>query len=709
MVAIEASTHPADAEWNPRPSPQPRPSPPRVNGHNTSDTSGLPTPPPTRPASHDASTATDVPTASPTHVDGHRAPSTNGLPVHSPTRVDSADTPRANGLPTPSPTRVDSPGAPGASGLPNPSPTHANGHGASSASGLLAPWPTRVDGPGAPDASGLPAPSPTRVDNHGAPESSGLPAPSPTHVDSHGAPETSGLPAPSQTRGGSHDAPGASGKPAPSRVESHVASGWGGLLVHVLADFRARCADRGRAVLSPRSGGPGARCRSGIAVAREVARLSGLPVSAVRVCVVASIPRLPNGKPDYPAIRRLSGVREVQTADVRALFGQALGIDARSIGGSATFADLGGDSLTYVGLSMRLEHALGQLPVQWPTMTVAELEALPRRHHRFGRSVDTGTLLRALAIVAVVGSHIGLFVLWGGAHVLLAVAGFNFARFAVTAAPAAARLRRTLRSVAFIAVPTALWVLATLPFGDYYGWQNVLLLNKILGPHDSPTAGHLWFVEVLVYLVLAAALLLRLPVADRLERLSPFWFASGLLALSLIFRYRSFDLYAPQDVPFSPLVCWFFLLGWAAAKATTAWHRLLLSILAVADIPGYFNETDRELMILAGILLLVWLPSVRMPALLAGPVALVADAALFTYLLHWQVYPLFGQHHLLALMGSLAAGMAAAKVMAWARAAVASAPGSAGPVDGPNLSLRLLGQFRDQDISRNRLASKVIE
>lgn len=469
------------------------------------------------------------------------------------------------------------------------------------------------------------------------------------------------------------------------------------------AGYTACCTDDGETLVVAIEGADAA------AAAQLAAQLSGLPVSAVRVCAVESIPRLPNGKPDYPAIRRLPGTLPAPRADVRTLFAEALGLDARTIDAEASFSDLGGDSLTYVALSVRLDRALGQLPVNWPTMTVSELEALPRRRNRVGRSLDTGTLLRALGIIAVVGSHIGLFVLWGGAHVLLAVAGFNFARFAVTAAPAAQRLRRTLRTVALIAVPTAVWVAGTLPFSDYYGWQNVLLLNKILGPRDSDTAGHLWFVEVLVYIVLASALLLRLPIADRLERLSPFWFAAGLLAITLVFRYQSFDLYTPHDVPFSPLVCWFFVLGWAAAKATTAWHRLLLSALAIATIPGFFHETDRERMILAGILLLVWLPSVRVPALIAGTAALLADASLFTYLLHWQVYPLFGQHHLVALFASLAAGVAAARLMALARVAIARTPDSAGPVDGPDLGLRLLGQLRDQNVTRNRLAGKMIE
>ncbi|WP_067562752.1 AMP-binding protein [Nocardia acidivorans] len=407
------------------------------------------------------------------------------------------------------------------------------------------------------------------------------------------------------------------------------------------------------------------------AAAPLAAQLSGLPVSAVRVCTVAEIPRLPSGKPDYPAIRRLPVAPTRPTADIRTLFAGALGLATAAITPERTFADLGGDSLTYVALSVKLDRALGQLPANWQTMTVAELESLPRRKRRFGRSLDTTSLLRAVGIITVLGSHIGLFVLWGGAHVMLAVAGFNFARFGVTPAPAAQRFRKTLRTVALIAVPTALWVTLTLPFGNYYTWQNVLLLNKILGPQDSPTAGHLWFVEVAVYFMLAGALLLRLPVADALERRAPFWFAMAVLAGALVFRYWSFDLYAPHDIPFSPLAVWFFVLGWAAAKATAVRQRALITAVALLTVPGYFGETNREHLVLAGLLLLIWVPSVRVPALIAGATAVLADASLFAYLLHWQVYPLFGAHHLMALAASVAAGIAAAHLLTLTRGVLA--------------------------------------
>lgn len=146
------------------------------------------------------------------------------------------------------------------------------------------------------------------------------------------------------------------------------------------------------------------------------------------------------------------------------------------------------------------------------------------------------------------------------AHVLLGVAGFDFARFAVTAAARAERLRHALRTVALIAVPTAAWVAITLLFTDYCSWQNVLLLNKILGSFDSDTAGHVRFIEVLV--LVATALLIRIPGVDGLERREPFWFAMGLLAIALLLRYQPFAPCPAQDVPSH---------RWPSGSSPSAW------------------------------------------------------------------------------------------------------------------------------------------
>ena len=64
-----------------------------------------------------------------------------------------------------------------------------------------------------------------------------------------------------------------------------------------------------------------------------------------------------------------------------------------------------------------------------------------------------------------------------------------------------------------------------------------------------------------------------------------------------------------------------------------------------------------------GLLLLLWLPQVRVPDRLARLAGTLAGASLWTYLTHWQVYPhLEHEVPLLAVLLSLAVGVVAHRV-----------------------------------------------
>ena len=108
------------------------------------------------------------------------------------------------------------------------------------------------------------------------------------------------------------------------------------------------------------------------------------------------------------------------------------------------------------------------------------------------------------------------------------------------------------------------------------------------------------------------------------------------------------------------VIVWIFLLGWATAKAAHIWHRLVVSALVLATVPGFFDGLERTVVVISGVLLLVWLPAVRVPAILAGPTTTLAGASLVIYLTHWQVYPWIEDagYHLLATVASLAVGVA---------------------------------------------------
>jgi acyl-coenzyme A synthetase/AMP-(fatty) acid ligase len=397
-------------------------------------------------------------------------------------------------------------------------------------------------------------------------------------------------------------------------------------------------------------------------VQRVAAAAAGLPSGAIRAVTVSELPMLPCGKPDYPAVRSL--VSKEATPNViglRELFADVLQIKANGIDSDASFVDLGGNSLSYVTMSVRLERALGRLPADWQRLPLRELEAMPKPQRRWwpwwGATLETSVALRAVAILFIVGSHAGLFELWGGAHLLLGIAGYNFGRFCLTPVPRTDRVRHLRNTIAWIAGPSVAWIVVALVITDDYTPTNLLLANKFLGPHDSMTAGRLWFVEVLVWILVALAALCWLPIVDRLERQWPFAVAVAFLAAGLALRYDVLELHLGYDAWFTVLAFWFFAVGWAASKASTALQRAAVTIALIVSLHGYFDRTERELVVLAGFALLIWLPALRCPPAATVVAGVIAEASLYTYLTHYQVYPLFDGHPLLGVVASVVVGV----------------------------------------------------
>ncbi|WP_309630372.1 non-ribosomal peptide synthetase [Brevundimonas sp.] len=131
----------------------------------------------------------------------------------------------------------------------------------------------------------------------------------------------------------------------------------------------------------------------GAALAGEL----GIPVGQVAMRRVEALPRLASGKVDYVAVQafappetrlslpghllRFAGDTVVEAwrllaggGDARAISEIFADVLRRPVGPDDSFFGLGGDSLSYVELSIALEDAAGSLPDGWTQMTVGELE-----------------------------------------------------------------------------------------------------------------------------------------------------------------------------------------------------------------------------------------------------------------------------------------------------------------------------------------------
>ncbi|MEU9087547.1 AMP-binding protein [Streptomyces sp. NPDC048357] len=404
-------------------------------------------------------------------------------------------------------------------------------------------------------------------------------------------------------------------------------------------------------------------------IAKLVARDCGLPARAVHVRVATTLPRLPTGKPDYRAVRELTRQAADPTSgpavtpngapdSLRLLYARVL--DRSDVTDDSSFVSLGGDSLSYVEMSIQLEERLGHLPPGWHTTPIRDLTQPERPDTSRRRTLETSVALRALAIFCIVGSHIQVFGIKGGAHILLAVAGYNFARFHLTTAERRVRVRRGWTSVARVALPSMAWIGLILLLGDDYTLANLFLLDSVIGPDDLKTGMHFWFVEALVYILIAAVGLLGLPAVDRWERRFPYALPLTLAGLGLLTRYDLVGLPDREHIPDAITVFWLFALGWAAAKATTMRQRLLATAAALATVPGFFpGDPGREAIIVAGFALLVWVPSLPSRERLNQLAGLLATSSLYIYLTHWQIFPLidgFSRH--LAFLASLLFGIA---------------------------------------------------
>jgi acyl-CoA synthetase (AMP-forming)/AMP-acid ligase II len=397
-----------------------------------------------------------------------------------------------------------------------------------------------------------------------------------------------------------------------------------------------------------------------------------LPAHAFVFPIVGDFPLTSSGKTDYPALARHESRPTSKDDDIRAMYAALLGRpDARD---DQSFVQLGGDSLSFVEVSVRLERRLGRLPANWQELTIADLEALQPRPRRWTSQLDTAVALRAVGIVLVVGSHTEWFSLQGGAHLLLALVGFNLARFQLAPGSPRERQSRLRRSLRDLLLPSVLWIGAVAIVSGKYVWTTVALSTNIVGPPYWTEQWQFWFLEAAAWSVLALIAAFSIPWVRRQEYQHPWRFGLVWLGLAIALRLALTGVEADSIERYSAaIVAWCVPLGYLVARATTPSRRLMITALVPLCTFGFFDEPVRETVIVVGLLLVVWAPRLVLPRGLPQLLSPIAAASLAIYLTHWVVYPPLDAHHdVLAALLSLAVGVVVWKVATVAVAALRS-------------------------------------
>lgn len=407
-----------------------------------------------------------------------------------------------------------------------------------------------------------------------------------------------------------------------------------------------------------------------MAVCESALRSLGVKgISSLHVQRFATLPRTDSGKPRRREIaalfnsprgesggparsRALSPISRLlsrhQRSDVRALFERAF--PGLTFDDDATFVSLGGDSLSFVDLSAKLEAAIGRLPVGWHTLSIRELIGTPRQSSWL-HDVDTTVVIRCVGMIAIVMGHFDVADIGGATFLLLAIAGFNFARFQLPNVIQTASVRPILATAMRIAIPTFL-ALVVLELKANELEVMALLLMDNWTDASSERFGY-WFLELMVQLLLLVSVLLAIPASRRLAGKRPFFFAFGGLIVSTVAAILAPLLWNTEHlynrVPH--MLLWLFMLGWLMRVATHNWQRLLVAVLVLllppllwAHVMDRFWMQHGMLWIWGGLLVLAIWPSIQIVKPLNRIVTLIASASMFIYIIHYTVRGLWQRH-----------------------------------------------------------------
>ena len=442
-------------------------------------------------------------------------------------------------------------------------------------------------------------------------------------------------------------------------------------------------AQRGDGILVALAGTPDQSARVKEAATAALAEMGISAGSALHVMTLDALPVTGTGKVQRRILAEQFALRKVtapapsskaEITDVRSLFQHDF--SGQTIAPDDTFESLGGDSLHYIAFSLAFESRFGQLPDDWEKLTVAQLQA-----HADGsntstwRRLETVTLTRAFFMVCIVALHTEAFVYsnnWGAAYFLVMLAGYSVARFQLPEILRSGSTKTLWGTIRYVAIPTILMGVFLELVTRKFELPSLLLVSNYVDP-NTIRGYTFYFVEFYIQILILAALLFSFPPVRRAFAARPmlsaviFFLATAALDYGIELKWNGDYNYDRTPWHYG----WCFALGMVLASARDLPSRLFALALSLVTIFAYWQFTSAAFYVAGGVVLVLFLRTLTVPAPVKVIIAEIAGASMFMYLTHYQMISLvdkvFGQHMpWLALLLSIITGIIGAHLYAWA-------------------------------------------
>lgn len=409
-------------------------------------------------------------------------------------------------------------------------------------------------------------------------------------------------------------------------------------------------------------------------VENELSNMGINAASSLYVQYVDKIPRTSTGKVQRNQLAQLiqrdvpakPGKDHSTSDDVQSVFSKVF--PQHEITPASTFKSLGGDSLNYVQLTMMLEKYLGQLPESWDQMPISELEKSKSTNTGNLSRIEISNLLRAIAILFIVGTHTGMEVLGGGTLLLIFLVGYNFARFKSQDIINNNIWQPLWSYIRLILIPYYLLAAVYLTWNRSFE-MDVLLLYANLVEAKITVIFPFWFVQVLVQCLLLIALLFSIPAMRKALKNSPWNFS--ITVLFILVAVRVFYPYVWDTSHLNNLVPLRFMaiiwLGWCFVYADTPARKALLVLTASGFALLDTGLRTQTAWLVLGSLAMAYVPYILAPRILSYVVQLLASATFYIFVFNGIfIYIVVHILKIESYLVAFAAGLGTSMLIWWA-------------------------------------------